>query len=42
MQTLLVVLIVGSAAAFVGRRAWQSVLAARKAKAGCGGDCGCH
>lgn len=42
MDTLLVLLIVAGAIAYVGRRAWQSVASARKAQAGCGGDCGCH
>ncbi|MCE2899619.1 MAG: FeoB-associated Cys-rich membrane protein [Gemmatimonas sp.] len=41
MDTLIVVLIVAGAAAFIGRRAWRSLAAARRAKAGCGGDCGC-
>jgi type II secretory pathway pseudopilin PulG len=41
-QTLIVLAIVGIAAAFVGRRAWRAVVAARGAKAGCGGGCDCH
>jgi hypothetical protein len=41
MEMIIVGLIVAGAVAFVGRRAWQSLAAARKAKAGCGSDCGC-
>lgn len=40
MDTILVVLIVLSAAAFIGRRIFVSVRSARRAKAGCS-DCGC-
>jgi hypothetical protein len=40
LQTLIVGLIVLAALAFVGRRAWRTVSAARGP--GCGGpDCGC-
>ena len=43
MQTLVVGLIVLAALAYVGRRAWRTVSAARvpKGDAGCGSDCGC-
>lgn len=41
MDTLLVLLIVGGAAAYVARKAWLSMAAARKSRAGCGGSCGC-
>jgi hypothetical protein len=40
MDTILVVLIVLSAAAFIGRRIFVSVRSARRAKEGCS-DCGC-
>ena len=43
MQTLIAALIVALAAAYVGRRAWNTMAAARaKKNAGCGPDCGCH
>jgi hypothetical protein len=41
METLVVLLIVAGAAAYVGRMAWRSLSAARKPEAGCGSDCGC-
>lgn len=44
MQTLIVGLIVLAALAYVGRRAWRTVSAARGPKdgaGGCGSDCGC-
>jgi hypothetical protein len=42
LQTLLVGLIVLAALAFIGRRAWRTVSAARAPKGdGCGSDCGC-
>jgi len=45
VQTLIVGLIVLAALAYVGRRAWRTVLAGRAAKdgdgCGSGGDCGC-
>ncbi len=41
LQTLIVGLIVLAALAYVGRRAWRTVLAGRAAKDGCGDDCGC-
>jgi len=40
-DTLVVLLIVAGAAAYVGRMAWRAVAAARKPKPGCGTDCGC-
>ena len=40
-DTLVVLLIVAGAAAYVGRMAWRSLAAARKPKNGCGSDCGC-
>ena len=40
LQTLVVALIVGVAALFVGRKWYRTFAAARK-KPGCGGDCGC-
>lgn len=42
METILVMTIVSVAALYAGRRAWKSMRAARKAKAGCGSDCGCE
>jgi hypothetical protein len=39
-QTLVIVLIVLVAAAYVGRRAWRT-LRPQKAKVGCASDCGC-
>jgi hypothetical protein len=45
VQTLIVGLIVLAALAYVGRRAWRTVLAGRATKdgdgCGSGGDCGC-
>jgi FeoB-associated Cys-rich membrane protein len=42
MQQLLVVLIVLSAAGFVGRRVWRAIAAARAPKGnGCDTGCGC-
>jgi len=41
MQLLIVGTIVAMALAFIGRRAWRTVVAARKPKAGCDSDCGC-
>ena len=42
LQTLVVGLIVLAALAYVGRRAWRTLAAARTPKGGgCGGDCGC-
>jgi FeoB-associated Cys-rich membrane protein len=40
-QRIVVVLIVASALAFVARRAWRAIAAARTPKSGCGSDCGC-
>jgi hypothetical protein len=40
-DTIVVLLIVGGAAMYVGRMAWRSIAAARKPKRGCGSDCGC-
>jgi hypothetical protein len=39
VQTLIVVLIVAAAAAFVGRRAWATMRPRKDA--GCASDCGC-
>ncbi len=44
LQTLIVGVIVLAALAYVGRRAWRTLAAARTPKGGaggCGGDCGC-
>ena len=42
VQTLLVAVIVASAALFVGRGWYRAFAAARRKKGpGCGGDCGC-
>jgi hypothetical protein len=43
LQTLIVVLLVGVAAAYIGRRAWLSLAAARRARTepGCASNCGC-
>ena len=43
VQTLLVALLVLGAAAYLGRRAWRSVAAARRPAGGaaCGSGCGC-
>ncbi len=41
IQMLVVLLVVGTAATFVVRRAWVAIAAARKPKSGCGSDCGC-
>lgn len=41
-ETFVVLLIVVGAGAYVGRLAWRSLAAARKSRAGCGRDCGCH
>lgn len=41
VQTLIVVLIVAAAALYVGGRWRRTLLSARAAKPGCGGDCGC-
>jgi hypothetical protein len=40
-QTIVAALIVASAIAFVTRRVWRAVSAARAPKSGCGSDCGC-
>jgi type II secretory pathway pseudopilin PulG len=40
-EAIVVLLIVGAAAASVVRRVWKATAAARKQKAGCGTDCGC-
>jgi hypothetical protein len=40
MQGLIVLVVVSTAAAFLARRVWRSVQAARKPKGGCT-DCGC-
>ena len=43
VQTLLVLLIVGGAAFYVGRRLWRTISAARASKGdGCGVGCGCE
>ena len=43
VQTLLVLLIVGGAAFYVGRRLWRTIAAARASKGdGCGVGCGCE
>ena len=43
VQTLIVLLIVGGAALYVGRRLWRTVAAARASRRGdgCGAGCGC-
>lgn len=42
IETLVVMLVVGSALFFVGRRAWRAVQSTRGAKgAGCDAGCGC-
>ena len=43
VQTLIVLLIVGGAAFYVGRRLWRTVAAARASRRGdgCGTGCGC-
>ena len=42
-QTILALAIVALAVAYVARRAWHTMAAARAKKAaGCGPDCGCH
>jgi hypothetical protein len=41
-DTLLALSVVACAGAFLLRRALRSLRAARRPKAGCGGDCGCH
>lgn len=41
MDTIVVLVIVAVAAAYVGRMAWRSMAAARKPKTGCGSNCGC-
>ena len=44
VETLVVIAIVGAAAAYVGRKIWRTLAAARAPKGsgpGCGGDCGC-
>ena len=43
VQTLLVALLVLGAAAYLGRRAWRAVAAARRPAGGaaCGSGCGC-
>ena len=42
-QTLIVILIVLAAVAYIGRRAWRTVRAARGGDdAGCGAGCGCE
>ena len=41
-QTIIVLLVVLGAAAYIGRRAWRTVRAARGGDdAGCGAGCGC-
>ena len=43
MQTIIALSLVAVAVAYVGRRAWNTMAAARAKKAaGCGDDCGCH
>ena len=43
VQTLLALLLVVAALAYLGRRTWRTVRAARKtAGAGCGTGCGCE
>lgn len=41
-ETIVVLLIVFGAVAYVGRQAWRSLAAARQSRAGCGRDCGCR
>ena len=41
MDMIIVGTIVFAAIAFIAHRAWRTVAAARKAKSGCGDDCGC-
>ena len=43
IQTVIVLLIVGAAAFYVGRRLWRTVAAARASRRGdgCGSGCGC-
>ncbi|MBW3630001.1 MAG: FeoB-associated Cys-rich membrane protein [Gemmatimonadetes bacterium] len=42
LQTIIVALIIGAAALFVGRKFYRTFAAARKPKgSGCGSDCGC-
>ena len=42
-QTIIALGLVAAALAYVGRRAWNTMAAARAKKAaGCGPDCGCH
>ncbi len=40
MDTLVVLFIVATSAAFIGRRVWRAIAAARAPKGGCT-DCGC-
>ena len=40
-QTLIVFAVVSLAAAFVARRAWRMMQAAKRPADGCGSDCGC-
>jgi len=42
-QSIIALALVATALAYVGRRAWKTMAAARAKKAaGCGPDCGCH
>ena len=42
LQSLIVALIIGAAALFVGTKWYRTFASARKKKGdGCGGDCGC-
>lgn len=40
-QTIVVVGILATAVGYLGARAWRKAAAARRAKPGCGPDCGC-
>ena len=41
LQSLIVALIIGAAALFIGTKWYRTFASARKKKDGCGGDCGC-
>lgn len=41
-QALVVLGIVATAVGYLGTRAWRKAAAARRAKPGCGSDCGCE
>jgi hypothetical protein len=42
LQSILVALIIGAAALYMGGRWWRTVRAARRKDSGCGGDCCGH